>query len=659
MLLQGGFFVLFWAGSGLSYLGQESAQASTLLKEHYLNDYLLFNLKLALVSLALGIVFGLFIWFFLRGLGLKRCPLLAGLFAWGSISAVLLALAFIQGPQLFVEPYLSGGFAARILDLVYSHAGARPLQILLGLTLLPVLRGVWRTAGVGGVAGGLCLVAGLGWWLVGPVELHRQGRGGNVVLLLVDSLRSDRISGLGYRRPTTPEIDRRLKNATVFPNTYVPLPRTLPSVVSLLTGTWPQQHGIRSMFPRREELANIPESLPKQLKKAGYTTVAVADYAGEIFQDLPLGFDRVSAPDFDFRAIYRQRSLERQWLLLAWLNNRFGRLLLPELSLLPNNSDPEALVDRVLAEIDGLPEPLFLTVFLSAPHFPYTARYPHDRLFADPDYRGPYRFATPYFLPQSYQRSVADVAQVNALYDGAVHAADQALGRLLGQMEKAGLLKDSLVVLTGDHGENLFEPGAGLGHGDSFFGGLQSVRVPMMIWGAGGEMPPGVRREAVRSIDLAPTLLQLLKVQPLPEASGKSLVDSAGDRLVYSETGLWMDSSSTSTFADKRIDYPGILETAEIDFDHGDEVVLKARYRKKTLTARHRLLLDGPWSLLYLPTRSGIRYELYRVDEDPGMTRDLADAEPARLQHMRQRMRFFLEMEQGATIRRDYVVFAN
>ncbi len=660
-LLSGlGYGVVFlgcWLSSGLSYLGKDSAAATSLVRERYLADYLLTNAKLFGITLLLGALLGVYALLVLRGCGLhRRRPVLRSLIVVALLSLLALTVAFLRGPQLFIEPYLAGGLAAKLLDIVYRIGYPELFQLLLWGSLLPALLGLWKEAGAKALVPVMVLVSALSWWSLRPI-VPVAGKGGNVILLLVDSLRSDRVSGLGYERQTTPEIDKRLADAAIFPNTYVPLPRTLPSLVYLLTGTWPQQHGIRTMFPRQDEFNRLPEALPENLGEAGFTTVAVADYAGEILHDLPVGFDRVSAPQFNFRSIYRQRSLETQWLLLGWLNNRLGRLLLPELALLPNNSDPEALVDRVLTTVGGLPEPFFLMVFMSAPHFPYTSRYPDDRLFADPDYQGPYRFATPFFLPEGHQRTSSDITQVNALYDGALHGADRALGRMLDTLKSQGYLNDSLIALTGDHGENLYEPDAGLGHGDHFFGGLQSVKVPLFVWGAGDRLPPGRYDAAVSSIDLAPTLLDLLQLPPLPQASGVSLLVRDETRPVYSETGLWMDPTNTEKFAEERIAYPGILETAEIDFSGGDEIVLREQYQHKVITARHRLLLDDDWALLYLPARNGVRYELFHLVSDPGMTRDLAAAEPVRLAEMREQMLDWLRMEPQAQLRRDYVVF--
>jgi arylsulfatase A-like enzyme len=650
-------YLLCWFSSGLSYLGKGSEAASSLVRERYLVDYLLCNLRLLGLTLMIGALLGLYAMLVVRGM---RCPSrrqgIAGLVMAMLLTLTVLSSSFLHAPQLFIEPFLGGGVATLLLDSLYNYGNPRFFNGVLLLSLVPALIGLWSQLGSKGAILLLLFLAGVGWWGLRPI-VPAAGKGDNVILLMVDSLRSDRVSGLGYERQTTPEIDKRLADAAIFPETYVPLPRTLPSLVSFLTGAWPQQHGIRTMFPAREALADIPPALPQRLRENGFATVVVADYAGEMFHDLSVGFERVSAPEFNFRAIYRQRSLETQLLLLAWLNNRFGRLLLPELALLPNNSDPEALVDRVLATVDDLPEPFFLMVFMSAPHFPYTARYPDDRLFTDPDYRGPYRFATPFFLPDGYERTTADIAQVNALYDGALHGADRAIGRLLDNLESQGYLHNSLIALTGDHGENLYEPDAGLGHGDHFYGGLQSVRVPLFIWGTGDRLPQGRYDEAVSSIDLAPTLLDLLKLPPLSQAAGVSLLNRDVARPVYSESGLWMDPVNSEKFAKERIAYPGILETAEIDFSGGDEIVLRKQYRHRVITARHRLLLDDDWALLYLPTRNGVRYELFHLVSDPGMTRDLTAAEPARLAGMREQMLDWLRMEPKAHVRRDYVVF--
>ena len=456
-------------------------------------------------------------------------------------------------------------------------------------------------------------------------------------------------------------LDKILGCSTGFPNTYVSLPRTTPSVVSLMTGRLPYEHGIRTMFPSSAERQLKRDSLPILLAENGYKTAVVSDYAGEMFHDVALGFDIVKAPSFNFPAIFRQRSLESQYLLLVWLNNALGRRLLPELVLLPQNANPEVLTDQALEMISSLPQPFFTTVFYSATHFPYTANYPDYSYFSNKSYRGAFRFSAPYVLDAKHLPGPEEQAQVSALYDGALLGVDRALGRLVDNFRQSGLLNNTIIVVTGDHGENLYEQGSGLGHGDHFVAGLQSLRTPTVV-SVPGCQEKGLVQKDVRSIDLPRTIAGLLGYSEDADQrfGGRSFyAEDPVPRPVYAETGLWMSSVSTSPIAQQRIDYPDILQTAEIDFEFGDEVVLKQKYQNLVNISKHRLYKEGPWVLLYKPTRSGVRYELYDYGNDPHLTRDLSQDNTERTDRMRTRLLALMAAEPGVAIKNDFVVYEN
>ena len=94
------------------------------------------------------------------------------------------------------------------------------------------------------------------------------------------------------------------------------------------------------MFPRWEDRAKDFDALPERLRKNGYATAVVSDYAGDVFSRIDLGFDRTLVPTFDFKQLVRQRAIERQTPLLPILHSRFGRALFPVLREMNVAADP-------------------------------------------------------------------------------------------------------------------------------------------------------------------------------------------------------------------------------------------------------------------------------------------------------------------------------
>src|SRR5262249_990864 len=112
----------------------------------------------------------------------------------------------------------------------------------------------------------------------------------NILVLAVDSLRADRAFA-DDARERFPAIASLAARGVRFREAYVTVARTFPSFVTLLTGRWPHHHGIRHMFPSAQQRQAIGPALPDALRKAGYRTGVVSDYAGEIFSRTPFGFD--------------------------------------------------------------------------------------------------------------------------------------------------------------------------------------------------------------------------------------------------------------------------------------------------------------------------------------------------------------------------------
>jgi arylsulfatase A-like enzyme len=415
------------------------------------------------------------------------------------------------------------------------------------------------------------------------------------------------------------------------------------------------------MFPRWEERARDFDALPERLARAGYATGVVSDYAGDVFSRIDLGFERVDVPEFDFRQLVRQQALERETPLMPVLHSRIGRAAFPVMRERSDAADPEMLARDAIRAMRQLQDrgPFFLVVFFSTAHFPYAAPSPYYGRFTDPAYRGRYKYDRPVGLGSDAPVDARDQAQVRALYDGAVASIDDAAESILDALHHDGAAGRTVVVVTADHGETLYDAGHGVGHGDHLFGD-EGTHVPLVIVDprrAGGRTEPGI----VRDVDLAPTLYALAGVEAPGDLDGVSLAPALdGNPLppqrAYAETELWFTETIPGLPPSLRLPYPGIARLTEVDVAHGDEVVLQEALQPLTLVARHRMVRDERWKLLYVPTRTGVRWMLFDTGADPGETQDVAALHPDVLAKLQGQLWSWMRRDPAMTERGGYLV---
>ncbi|HMI82883.1 MAG TPA: sulfatase-like hydrolase/transferase, partial [Polyangiaceae bacterium] len=302
----------------------------------------------------------------------------------------------------------------------------------------------------------------------------------NILLLGVDSLRPDKIDPAA-----TPALARLCRESVYFPNALVTVPRTAPSWAALLTSLPPLANGVETMFPTaaRSQLGEL--AMPAHLAALGYATTVVAEYAGESFGRMNFGFQKQSVPRVELEQMLGQGLLGRQPLALGFAAllyagpPSFARWMpapLPELMRgLASFSHPRVLAAELAVDLD-VTRPWFALAFYSQPHFPYTSSSPFDGRGAVAGADPALRFGKD--VTHGDVRTPADRAQVEALYRAALAETDAAVGDLLASLESTGNLEDTIVVLTADHGEGLYECPTCVGHGDNLRG-MMSLRVPL------------------------------------------------------------------------------------------------------------------------------------------------------------------------------------
>ena len=305
----------------------------------------------------------------------------------------------------------------------------------------------------------------------------------NVVIVTLDTTRADRIGAYGFDNVSTPFIDSLADRGVTFLRAYAVTPLTLPSHTSILSGTYPPNHGVRDngAFVVSEELETLAEVLAAQ----GYDTGAfVASFVLDSRWGLDQGFDTYF-DDFEVpnEKIIALGSIQR-----------------------PGNEVIDAALDWLDREAGA---PFFLWVHLYDPHTPYEAPEP---------------FATRY----SQRPYVAEIAFV-----------DSQIGRLIERLEEDSQLDETIIVLSGDHGEALREHGE-IEHG--FFIYEEGTHVPLIFSLPFGQLQGRRVEQPVSIVDIMPTLLEMTGIEVPTGVQAKSLAPymlDAGeppDDYVYTES---------------------------------------------------------------------------------------------------------------------------
>ena len=377
------------------------------------------------------------------------------------------------------------------------------------------------------------------------------------------------------------------------------------------------------------------------------------------------GFDYTDVPDdqWNLKYLIRQGPKDLRLFVSLFTHNRLGRLMLPELYYLggvPLTSPMGRRARRLVSQLAAGSQPFFLNVFFSTTHPPFASEWPWYTRFADPAYAGESKFAMaklndPFDIirRQGAPREEFDLDQIIDLYDGCVAQFDDEVGRMLAHLEACGLTNNTIVVVYSDHGMEFFEHDT-WGQGNSAVGDF-SARVPLVIR---DPRHPACGRvlNVVRSIDLAPTLLELVGASPAASMDGVSLAacvahHEAWPQLdAFNETGIWI--ADIPGLPEKHLRYPDLLELLEVPDPETGTLVLKEKYVPLILKAKDRMLRSGRWKLVYQPLEDGYRLRLFDLETDPGCMDDIIDAQSELAQLLSRRLRQWMKPEECTSLGR-------
>lgn len=424
----------------------------------------------------------------------------------------------------------------------------------------------------------------------------------NVLVIVVDTLRADHLSSYGYARPTSPNIDHIAQQGTLFENAISACSWSLPSHVSLMTGLYQFQHGVTNVQPM-SVFGSGPSfrgalTLGEAFEHRGYRTGAFSANRTWFSHDLGFGRGFMHFEDYfhspadmwvrtlfgrEFSRIYLSRSdHSKPKRILRWLG--FDSLLdLDDEGVGPNGGAPgvrkrASEVNReVLRWVDKDRRPFLVFLNYFDVHEPYG---------------GPYRYPQPW-----PQKSPIDQ------YDDGVKYVDDSIGSLVAELEKRGLIGNTIVVITSDHGEGLWQHGLPT-HGEALY--REQIHVPLIFWYP-RHVPAGQRISAnVTNSAIPATLMTLLS------ESDKQFQGPALNVLWKRPTNGQWPSPLSELAQDKYLPKQNRQPESKVP---------------TASTGSMRSLTEGQWQLIE-HTKYGA--QLYDWRQDPGELNELSESADSR-----------------------------
>jgi arylsulfatase A-like enzyme len=320
--------------------------------------------------------------------------------------------------------------------------------------------------------------------------------GPNVLIITIDTLRSDHLGCYGYGKITSPRMDEFARSGTLFESVVCQSSQTLPSHASIFLGTNPRTH---KSISHESPVAPEQTTLAEILKEQGYKTGAfISSHALDSEFKLDQGFDT-------YWEIHKELEIpERQRLHATGVDPATGA----GIQWLRRHADSRFM----------------LWIHWFHPHRPYNPPLRYLEAFAG-DYTGTVSPHTD-FIMKVWREQIdlprEDVEHLINRYDAEVAFTDFQVGRVLDEVESLGLSGNTIVIITADHGEILYEHEYYFGHDIALYD--ECLRIPLIIQAPGLEIAQPRVKDWVQSIDILPTLLDLLDMRHPKGLEGKSLL---------------------------------------------------------------------------------------------------------------------------------------
>ncbi len=424
----------------------------------------------------------------------------------------------------------------------------------------------------------------------------------NIILIVIDALRPDHLRANGYYRNTSPNIDKVLEEGTLFLNTYCTLPRSDPSITSMLTGMYPHSHGVRLVS--NNKINPSITMLSEILQSHGYKTAFIkpgtipSEGADRGFTD----YDKVEwkIKNKIKRGIYK---ITHKGNFLGFAEQRFSTAI----DWVKKNSDKK----------------FFLVIHTTDMHWPYSIPKPYDDIF-DPNYKGNHLFSNlgdgaisrgdlafgVKKLPQE------EIDHAIAHYDGGIRYIDAQLKRFLDVLKMENFYDDTLLLIVSDHGEHFGEHEYYFQHGGSLYEpSLKSTlyfRYPKKI-------PQNKKIESrVQTLDIMPTILDIVDIPLVDKVEGVSLLPLILGKTTQVRDYIFAEGAEEHFKQNKRIYFKGVK-------------------------GKWRTMIVGDWKIIYIPHPENDIFELYNLKDDPEEKNNLIEKEKEKTEEMKKKILDFLK----------------
>lgn len=420
----------------------------------------------------------------------------------------------------------------------------------------------------------------------------------NVILITLDACRLDHLSFAGYNRDTCPNLSKITGEGTLFLKNYTVIPQSEPAIVSILTGMYPHNHGIRTLGLKKS--LNVT-TIQEIFKSYNYKTACMA-IEQQHNDAIKKGFDEFN--------------------LLRWrLNSKAKRTIKKIFDRGKNFGVSEIITDNAINWVKkNKTKKFFLYMHYMELHWPYSPPSPYDHIF-DPDYKGKHTFndlgngrLKKGDLVYNNELSEEERNHAIAHYDGGILYMDSQIGRFVDFLKADGIWDNSIIVIVGDHGEHFGENNLYYHHVSSVY--EPALRVPLFI------KAPNIGSKKIsaltQSIDIMPTVLDLLKIPLINYIDGKNLTPIINGKLEKIRDYAFAESGFSLFKQNKR------------KYVEGDE-------------GKWRMITDGKWKLIFIPHPTNNIYELYNIAQDHYEENNLIEQEKEMTESLKQKLHQWIE----------------
>jgi arylsulfatase A-like enzyme len=441
---------------------------------------------------------------------------------------------------------------------------------------------------------------------------------------MADQFRFDCLGANGNRLIRTPNLDRLAAQSANFSNAFVQAPVCVPSRISFFTGRYPHSHRNRVNYTPCDPRETL---LQKRLQEAGYRTGSV----GKLHLSPPTaaharstGFDVVQLEDGISRTDNNSDYI--QWRKIhdpqaAISHNATVKDPPPGTNPFRAQTDyrysPTAWVGErtreILRDFSSSGKPFFLYSSFFKPHAPHTVHAPFDSMYSNVEIPLPPRTELKDIqaLPKPLQALIlrgnrpeyamdrTKLEWVYRSYYGGVSMVDQEIGLILDELERSGAARNTVIVFSTDHGDQLLEHG--LQGKNLFF--EASVHIPLLVKFP-GRARPARYSELVETVDLVPTLLDFAGL-PIPQnCQGRSLAPLVGGGAYEARQAAFSENIIPEVITGGGLEMPYAPGKGVGGIRHPDA----------------KMIRTNRWKLNYYPGNGG---ELYDLANDPGEMRNL------------------------------------